>query len=129
MATTLTQTHHRYTAPVVPVVKASICGWCDSGDRPELLDKDGVLSSLSGEPGTWCHAWDVYWWPCKAPTVAEREAAYQAALKLVERIERNLRSRYRVLYWRVSDKAQLTTVMEVINAYLADDLLLPDEPV
>jgi hypothetical protein len=64
----------------------------------------------------------------KPPTAADREARYTAALKLVERIEKNLSCSRRCLYWRISDKAQLTTVMEVVNAILADDLLLPNEP-
>lgn len=63
------------------------------------------------------------------PSAADREARYAAALALVTRIESNLRCSRRCLYWRVSDKAQLTTVMEVVNAYLENDLLLPDEPV
>lgn len=64
----------------------------------------------------------------KAPTAAEREARYQAALRLVERIEKNL-LRPRIFYIRVSDKAPLTTLTEVVNAILDDDLLLPNEPV
>lgn len=56
----------------------------------------------------------------------DREARYQAALKLVERIEKNLSCSRRRLYWRVSDKQPLTTVMEVVNAMVADDLLLPE---
>lgn len=62
-------------------------------------------------------------------TDPERELRYAAALKLVERIENNLRCSRRCLYWRISDKKQLTTVMEVVNAILSDDLLLPEEPV
>ena len=58
---------------------------------------------------------------------ADREARYQAALRLVERIESNLRCSRRCLYWRISDKAQLTTVMEVVNAMVGNDLLLPEE--
>ena len=65
--------------------------------------------------------------PAQAPTAADREQCYQAALKLVERIESNLRCSRRCLYWRVSDKAQLTTVTEVVNAILSDDLLLPED--
>lgn len=56
---------------------------------------------------------------------AKREAAYQAALKLVERIDYNLR---RGIHYRASDGAVLTTLDEVIRAILADNLRLPDEP-
>lgn len=59
----------------------------------------------------------------------DREARYQAALALITRIESNLRCSRRCLYWRISDKAQLTTAMEVVNAILAEDLLMPEEPV
>lgn len=43
------------------------CTYCQEGDVPQLLDRDGVLSLLSGEQGTWCHSYDIYWWPCKNP--------------------------------------------------------------
>lgn len=68
-------------------------------------------------------------YPFIQATDEERELRYAAALKLVERIESNLRCSRRCLYWRISDKKQLTTVMEVVNAILSDDLLLPEEPV
>jgi hypothetical protein len=43
-----------------------LCKDCEIGDIPKLLDRDGVLSSLSGEPGTWCHAHEEFYWPCPA---------------------------------------------------------------
>lgn len=55
----------------------------------------------------------------------ELEAAYQAALKLVDRIDYNLR---RGIHYRTSDGALLTTLDEVIRAILTNDLRLPDEP-
>lgn len=42
----------------------SDCEWCDKGDKPKVLDKDGVLSFISGESGTLCHAYKEYWWAC-----------------------------------------------------------------
>lgn len=42
-----------------------ICSWGDHDQSPPMmLDNDGVLSSVSGEPGTLCHAADDAWWPC-----------------------------------------------------------------
>lgn len=40
------------------------CVYCDNGDEPQLLDEDGVLSSLSGKPGTLCHSYELEWWRC-----------------------------------------------------------------
>ena len=41
------------------------CKYCEAGDEVKLLDKDGVLCSISGESGTWCHAYEEYWWACE----------------------------------------------------------------
>jgi hypothetical protein len=40
------------------------CEWCDRGDTPDLLDCDGVKSSISGQPGILSHAYEDAWWPC-----------------------------------------------------------------
>lgn len=40
------------------------CSWCAKGDIPELLDDDGVKSSISGNPGVLSHAYDDAWWHC-----------------------------------------------------------------
>jgi hypothetical protein len=34
------------------------------GNNPVLLDKDGVQSDISGEPGVWSHAYEEFYWPC-----------------------------------------------------------------
>ena len=40
------------------------CPDCEKGDKPRLLDSDGVLCELSGQPGRWSHGYDIYWWDC-----------------------------------------------------------------
>lgn len=60
-------------------------------------------------------------------TNAEREAAYQAALKLVTRIDDDLIRGVR--HYRNKGGKLLGTLDEVVRAILADDLLLPDGPV
>lgn len=48
-----------------------VCKTCEEGDLERVfLDRDGVLSSLSGGPGMWAHAYEDSWWPCT------KEAAY-----------------------------------------------------
>lgn len=57
------------------------CRWCDAGDEPTVLDRDGVSSSISGQPGVWAHAYEDSWWPC------QRKAAEEHAE--VERLRRS----------------------------------------
>jgi hypothetical protein len=61
----------------------------------------------------------------KTPSMAEREATYQAALKLVARIDEDLTRGIR--HYRNKAGSLLTTLDEVIRAILDDDLLVPDE--
>lgn len=56
------------------------CKYCDAGDTPTVIDRDGVLSSLSGQPGCWGHSYGDDWWPC------QRKAAEEHAI--VERLTR-----------------------------------------
>jgi len=42
------------------------CEDCEKGASLKLLDRDGVLSDLSGEPGIWCHAHEEFYWACPA---------------------------------------------------------------
>lgn len=55
----------------------------------------------------------------------EREAAYQAALKLVARIDEELRQGIR--HYRNRAGELLTTLDEVVRAILGNDLLMPEE--
>ena len=32
-----------------------------------MLDQDGTLCSVSGQPGQWAHSYDDCWWPCHEP--------------------------------------------------------------
>lgn len=42
------------------------CSWEHHDDcPPTMVDKHGVRSSVSGQPGTLCHAVDDAWWPCR----------------------------------------------------------------
>jgi hypothetical protein len=52
----------------------TMCRWCDSGDKPKVVDKNGVLCSVSGEaPDMIAHASDIYWWRCRnAPRKGSR---------------------------------------------------------
>ena len=60
-----------------------------------------------------------------SPTDADREQCYQAALKLVERIDDDLtRGTY---YYRNNDGELLLTLDQVVVAILDDDLLLPED--
>jgi hypothetical protein len=61
----------------------------------------------------------------KTPTAAEREATYQAALKLVARIDEDLTRGIR--HYRNKAGVLLTTLDEVVRAILDNDLLLPEE--
>ena len=61
----------------------------------------------------------------KTPTAAEREATYQAALKLVARIDDDLTRGIR--HYRNQAGILLTTLDEVVRAILDHDLLLPEE--
>jgi len=63
--------------------------------------------------------------PEQSTTAAEREAAYQAALKLVARIDEDLTRGIR--HYRNKAGVLLTTMDEVIRAILDNDLLLPEE--
>jgi hypothetical protein len=47
-----------------PLTGSVRCPDCARGDKPMLLDRDGVKCSISGNEGTWCHAYDINWWPC-----------------------------------------------------------------
>ncbi len=47
------------------------CPGCIGGNEPVLLDEDGVLCSVSGNPGYWCHAYDGEWVPCDRKAVEE----------------------------------------------------------
>ncbi len=40
------------------------CQSCAEGNEARMLDKDGVLCSVSGEPGILTHAHEEYYWPC-----------------------------------------------------------------
>jgi len=44
--------------------KSPQCAWCAKGDEPAMLDKNGVLCSLSGTPGQLAHSYGDDWWPC-----------------------------------------------------------------
>jgi hypothetical protein len=62
----------------------SKCKWCDTGDKPKIVDVDGVLCTVSGnEPDMIAHASDIYWWRCRnAPrknSGAWRDFVQQAA--------------------------------------------------
>jgi len=46
-------------------VRQQPCEWCDKGDLPHLLDQDGVRCSVSGDTGTYCHAYEDSWWQCE----------------------------------------------------------------
>lgn len=45
--------------------RAAKCRACAQGQEPALLDDDGVIFGVSGEPGTWGHAVDDAWSPCR----------------------------------------------------------------
>lgn len=49
------------------------CQLCDDDDWPDptVLDINGILSSLSGEPGCWAHAYEDDWWPCQRKACEE----------------------------------------------------------
>jgi len=61
---------HRETGEIVVIrfFGSSDCPSCEAGLEPQLLDVDGVLSAVSGLPGSWCHAVDDAWWPCPRKT-------------------------------------------------------------
>lgn len=58
-----------------------------------MLDKNGVLCSVSGEPGRWGHGYDDYHWYCDDAGAMARNDALEAQLD-------ELRSE--VVYWRGS---------------------------
>jgi hypothetical protein len=58
-------------------------------------------------------------------SVSEQEATYNAALKLVARIDEDLTKGTR--HYRNKAGVLLTTLDEVVHAILNDDLLLPEE--
>ena len=70
-----------------------VCEGCAQGLVAAVLDENGTKSSVSGLPGTWCHAVeDAGWWPCTHPCVAEVESlraeiADRAALEASLRAE------------------------------------------
>lgn len=74
--TTLNQTDSTTTHAA-----AEACKWCaDSATgRPQFLDRDGVLCSLSGEPGILSHAYNDSWWPCLKFGVEMRCASVSAS--------------------------------------------------
>ena len=46
--------------------QSSYCKWCDRGDLPaQMLDEDGCLSEISGQPGRMRHAYSDYVWLCR----------------------------------------------------------------
>lgn len=47
------------------------CKWCDAGDEPSVLDRDGVQVEISGQPGLWAHAHEDSWWPCQRKAAEE----------------------------------------------------------
>jgi protein gp37 len=50
-----------------------VCAWPHHDEYPpEIIDDDGVLTSVSGRPGTLCHAIDDYWWPCRLKTKSRK---------------------------------------------------------
>jgi hypothetical protein len=57
--------------------------------------------------------------------IGEQEAAYQAALELVARIDEDLARGIR--HYRTKAGILLTTLDEVIRAILEDNLLIPEE--
>ncbi len=61
----------------------------------------------------------------KSPSAAEREATYNAALKLVAKIDEDLTRGIR--HYRTKTGVLLTTLDEVVRAILDDDLMLPEE--
>lgn len=61
----------------------------------------------------------------KTPAANEQEAAYQAALKLVARIDEDLRRGVR--HYRNRAGELLTTLDEVVRAVLRNELFLPEE--
>lgn len=61
----------------------SKCPYCDQGDVPKMLDKDGVAS---GRDGILSHAYDVNWWPClnQIETAEDYKAAMAACEALID---------------------------------------------
>jgi hypothetical protein len=62
----------------------SKCKSCEFGDKPMVVDIDGVLCSVSGnQPYMIAHAYEEYWWRCRnAPrknSRAWRDFVQQAA--------------------------------------------------
>lgn len=47
------------------------CKYCEDGDTPAVIDRDGVLSSLSGYSGCWAHSYEDDWWPCQRKAAEE----------------------------------------------------------
>ena len=42
------------------------CGWEHHDEcPPQMLDEHGTLTSVTGKPGTLCHAVGDAWWPCR----------------------------------------------------------------
>jgi hypothetical protein len=61
-----------------------------------------------------------------ARPAAEREAAYQAALKLIKLIDPLPGSNRLSVHWRSKSGVLLRTLDEVVRAILADELILPE---
>jgi len=61
----------------------------------------------------------------KSAKTSEQEATYEAALELVARIDEDLTRGIR--HYRNKGGKLLTTLDEVINAILSNDLLLPEQ--
>ena len=62
-----------------------ICVACSEGYDAVELNMDGVLSSVSGKPGLWCHSYEDAHWPCIDKNL---EAIAATMLKLAEENER-----------------------------------------
>lgn len=58
---------------------AAKCPDCKRGLEAKILDTDGVLASISGEPGTWQHGVEEYYWPCTAAAIHQAEAERRIA--------------------------------------------------
>jgi len=62
------------------------CKWCEAGDMPKRLDKDGVRARFTGELGSWFHAEGDSWWPCPKFNASHQAMVAEGVRAALEKI-------------------------------------------
>lgn len=59
------------------------CEHCEQGMKPEMIDEDGILCSITGKPGVLGHGYEDLFWPC--PAKDDNAHSFESCVKDIDR--------------------------------------------